>query len=37
MKERLPQGLLSDMELLKKIFPTILDMRNANKVQKINK
>ena len=37
MKERLSQGLLPDMELLKKIFPAILDMKNANTVQKINK
>ena len=37
MKERLPQDLLPDMELLKKIFSTILDMKNANTVQKINK
>ena len=37
MKERLSQGLLPDMELLKNIFPTILDMKNANTVQKMNK
>ena len=37
MKERLREGLLPDMELLKKIFPTILNMKNANTVQKINK
>ena len=33
MKKRLPQGLLPDMELLKNIFLTILDMENANMVQ----
>ena len=37
MKERLSQDLLPDMELLKNIFPTILDMKNANTVQKIDK
>ena len=28
-----PQSLLPDMELLKKMFPPILDMKNGNKVQ----
>ena len=37
MKESLSQGLLPDMELIQKIFPTISDMKNANTVQKINK
>ena len=27
-------GLLPDIELLKKMFPTILDMKNANRAQK---
>ena len=31
------QGLLPQMELLKKMFPTILDMKNAKKVQKKKK
>ena len=26
-------GLLPDIELLKKMFPTILDMKNANRAQ----
>ena len=30
---RLSQGLLLDMELLKKNIPAILDMKNANKVE----
>ena len=35
MKTKLSQGLLLDMELLKKMFPSILDIQNANnKVQK---
>ena len=33
-KTRLFQGLLPDMELLKKTFPTILVIKNAGKVQK---
>ena len=32
-KTRLSQNLLPDMKLLKKIFPTILDMKNANRAQ----
>ena len=30
----LSQSLLSDIELLKKMFPSMLDMKNANRVQK---
>ena len=30
---KLLQGLLPDLDLLKKLFRTTLDMRNANKVQ----
>ena len=30
----LSQCLLSDMEMLKKMLPTILDMKNANILQK---
>ena len=36
-KTRLFQGLLPDMELLKKTFPTILVIKNAGKVQKKKK
>lgn len=34
MKTRLPQGLLSYMELLKNMFSTVLGMKNSNKVKK---
>ena len=34
MKTRLSQGLLPEMKLFLKIFPTILDMKNYEKVQK---
>ena len=34
MKTRLSQDLHQDMELLKKMFPKMLNMKNANKVQK---
>ena len=34
MKTRLSQDLHLDMELLKKMFPKMLNMKNANKVQK---
>ena len=30
----LPEGFLSDMELLKEIFRTMLDMKNANRVKR---
>ena len=33
----LSHGLLPDMELLKKMFPTTLDMKNPYKVQKKKK
>ena len=33
-KAKLSQDLLPDMKVVKKIFPTIVDMKNANKVQK---
>ena len=33
-KTRLTQGLLPDLELFKKMFPSILDINNANKKQK---
>ena len=37
MKTRLSQDLHQDMELLKKMFPKMLNMKNANKVQKKKK
>ena len=33
-KLRLPCGLLADKELFEKMFPTMLDMKDANKAQK---
>ena len=35
MKTKLSQGLLPDMELLEKVFPTILGMENTNKEQNL--
>ena len=34
MEPRLSKSLLPDMELLKKMFSTVLDMKNANKIKK---
>ena len=34
---RLSQGLLPDMELLSRMFLTLLDMKNINKMQKKDK
>ena len=35
MKARLSQSLLTDMKLLKKTFSVILDLKNADYMQKI--
>ena len=34
MEPGLSKSLLPDMELLKKMFPTVLDMKYANKIKK---